>query len=131
MVYGPGDHLHRFYHVVKRIVDGRRQIIFPETLANWHSPRGYVENVAEAIALAATDERATRRIYNVCEQPSFSELEWATKIAAEMGWDGEFGSLASRTHAAPSAEARKCRAALERKFRAHSPRTGVQRSGRD
>jgi nucleoside-diphosphate-sugar epimerase len=90
MVYGPGDHLHRFYHVVKRIVDGRRQIIFPETLANWHSPRGYVENVAEAIALAATDERAARRIYNVCEQPSFSELEWATKIAAEMGWDGEF-----------------------------------------
>ena len=49
-----------------------------------------MENVAEAIALAATDERAARRIYNVCEQPSFSELEWATKIAAEMGWDGEF-----------------------------------------
>ncbi len=90
MVYGPGDRLHRFYPVVKRIADKRCHIIFPETLAAWRSPRGYVENVAAAIALAATDDRATRRIYNVCEEPSFSELEWARKIAGEMGWEGEF-----------------------------------------
>ncbi len=90
MVYGPGDPLHRFYPVVKRIADLRRHIIFPETLAAWHSPRGYVENVAAAIALAATEERAARRIYNVCEEPSFSELEWARKIAAAMLWDGDF-----------------------------------------
>jgi nucleoside-diphosphate-sugar epimerase len=90
MVYGPGDPLHRFYPVVKRIADRRRQIIFPETLAAWRSPRGYVENVAAAIALAATDERAARRIYNVCEEPSFSELEWARKISAAMRWDGNF-----------------------------------------
>jgi nucleoside-diphosphate-sugar epimerase len=71
MAYGPGDPLHRFYPVVKRIADRRRQIIFPETLA-------------------ATNERAARRIYNVCEEPSFSELEWARKIAAAMRWDGDF-----------------------------------------
>ena len=74
MVYGPGDPLHRFYPVVKRVADRRRHIIFPETLAAWRSPRGYVENVAAAIALAATDDRATRRVYNVCEEPPFSEL---------------------------------------------------------
>jgi len=90
MVYGPGDPLHRFYPVVKRIADGRQHIIFAETLAGWRSPRGYVENVAAAIALAATDDRAARRIYNVCEEPSFSELEWARKIASEMHWDGKF-----------------------------------------
>ena len=90
MVYGLGDPLHRFHPVVKRIVDGRRHIIFPETLAAWRSPRGYVENVAAAIALAATDDRAARRIYNVCEEPAFSELEWARKIANEMQWEGEF-----------------------------------------
>src|SRR5438876_10759362 len=67
MVYGPGDPLHRFYPVVKRIADGRRHIIFPEPLAAWHSPRGYVENVAAAIALTATDERAARRVL-----PAFS-----------------------------------------------------------
>jgi nucleoside-diphosphate-sugar epimerase len=90
MVYGPGDPLHRFYPVVKRIADGRPHIIFPEAMAAWHSPRAYVENVAAAIALAATDDRAARRIYNVCEEPSFSELEWALKIASEMRWEGEF-----------------------------------------
>jgi len=90
MVYGPGDPLHRFYPVVKRVADGRRHIIFPETLAAWRSPRGYVENVAAAIALAATDDRAARRIFNVCEEPSFSELEWERKITSEMGWEGEF-----------------------------------------
>jgi nucleoside-diphosphate-sugar epimerase len=90
MIYGPGDPLHRFYPVVKRITDQRRHIIFPGPWAAWHSPRGYVENVAAAITLAATDERAARRIYNVCEQPSFSELEWAHKIASAMKWDGDF-----------------------------------------
>jgi nucleoside-diphosphate-sugar epimerase len=90
MVYGPGDPLHRFYPMVKRVADGRRHIIFPETLAAWHSPRAYVENVASAITLAATDERAAGRIYNVCEEPSFSELEWAQKIAAALRWDGDF-----------------------------------------
>ena len=90
MIYGPGDRLHRFYPIVKRIADKRRKIIFPQTLAAWRSPRGYVENVAAAIALAATDNRASRRIYNICEEPPFSELEWARKIADAMQWDGEF-----------------------------------------
>ena len=96
MAYGPGDPLHRFFPVVKRIVDRRCQIIFPETLAAWRSPRGYVENIAAAIALAATDERAARRIYNVCEEPSFSELDWARKIAAAMLWDGDLSSCLLR-----------------------------------
>jgi nucleoside-diphosphate-sugar epimerase len=52
-----------------------------------------VENVAAAIALAATDDREARRIFNVCEEPSFSELEWARKIATEMRWEGEFVCL--------------------------------------
>lgn len=98
MVYGPGDPLHRFYPIVKRIVDGRRHIIFPEAIATWRSPRGYVENVAAAIVLAATDNRAAGRIYNVCEEPAFSELEWAKKIGFEMHWSGEFVLLpAERT----------------------------------
>lgn len=90
MVYGPGDPLHRFYPVIKRVMDERRHILFAETLAAWRSPRGFVENVAAAIALAATDQRAAGRIYNVCEEPAFSELEWARKIATAMEWDGEF-----------------------------------------
>ena len=93
MVYGPSDPLHRFYPIVKRISDGRRHLVFADVLAAWRSPRGYVENVAAAISLAAIDARAAGRMYNVCEEPAFSELEWARKIAAEMQWDGEFVEL--------------------------------------
>jgi nucleoside-diphosphate-sugar epimerase len=90
MVYGPGDPLHRFFPVLKRIEDGRQRILFSQDVAAWRSPRGFVENVAAAIALAATSERVAGRIYNVAEEPAFSELEWAQQVAAEAGWRGEF-----------------------------------------
>lgn len=90
MVYGPGDPLHRFHGIVKRIRDGRRKIIFSQPMAEWRSPRGYVDNVAESIALAVESKRAVGRVYNVAEPQAFSELEWARKIAAHMGWNGDF-----------------------------------------
>jgi len=90
MVYGPGDHLRRIFPIVKRIEDRRPAILYSEAVAAWRSPRGYVENVAAAIALAATSSQAAGRIYNVAEQKSFSELEWAQKIADRMDWQGRF-----------------------------------------
>ena len=90
MTYGPGDPLHRFHHILKRMDDGRPSIIFPDDVAAWRTPRGYVENVGAAIALAAASDRASWRIYNICESESFSELEWARKIASAIGWTGEF-----------------------------------------
>jgi nucleoside-diphosphate-sugar epimerase len=89
MVYGPGDPLHRFFPILKRIADGRPSIILPEDFASWRGPRGYVENVAHAIALAATADRAAGRVYNICEEPCLSELEWQTRIAKQTNWPGE------------------------------------------
>jgi nucleoside-diphosphate-sugar epimerase len=100
MVYGPGDPLHRFGPLVKRMDDRRPAILFEEKHAAWRSPRGYVENVAAAIALAATSDRAAGRIYNVGEAESFSELEWGLQIAAAAGWDGNIITMpAERTPA--------------------------------
>jgi nucleoside-diphosphate-sugar epimerase len=90
MVYGPGDPLHRFFPLLKRIADGRQKIPFSADVAAWRAPRGYVEDVASAIALAATRERAAGRVYNVAEEQALSELEWARRIAAAAGWRGEF-----------------------------------------
>ncbi len=90
MVYGPGDPLHRLFPLIKRMDDGRQKILFAEDMAAWRGPRGCVENVAAAIALAVANERAAGRIYNVAEEPAFSEMEWARKVAAEAGWRGEF-----------------------------------------
>jgi nucleoside-diphosphate-sugar epimerase len=90
MIYGPGDPLHRFYPVLKRIDDGRKQIIFADDVAPLRTPRGYVEDVAAAVALAATSPQAAGRVYNVSETESFGELDWARKIAAATNWTGEF-----------------------------------------
>jgi len=90
MIYGPGDYIHRFHYILKRMDDERAAIIFADDFAAWRSPRGYVENVAGAVVLAATLESAMGRTYNVCEEESFSELEWARKIAAAAGWKGDF-----------------------------------------
>jgi nucleoside-diphosphate-sugar epimerase len=90
MIYGPGDYAHRFHQFLKRMDDGRPFILFAEDVAAVRTPRGYVEDVAAGIALAATSERAAGRIYNIAEPESFSELEWARKIAAATGWRGEF-----------------------------------------
>jgi nucleoside-diphosphate-sugar epimerase len=89
MVYGPGDPLHRFHAIVKRVDDGRRVIALSERIAQWRGLRGYVGNVASAIALAVKDERAVGRVYNVAEPDNFSELEWTRRIAAAAGFSGD------------------------------------------
>jgi nucleoside-diphosphate-sugar epimerase len=94
MVYGPGDPLHRLFPLLKRFVDGRSFVLLADELAAWRAPRGYVENVAHAIALAATSDRAAGRIYNVCEEPTVSELDWGTRVANQMKWAGKFVVLA-------------------------------------
>jgi nucleoside-diphosphate-sugar epimerase len=94
MVYGPGDPLHRLYPTVKRIDDNRPAILIEEGLARCGLPRGYVENVAAGIALAATAERAKGRTYNIAEPPR-SELEWTRMIGDAAGWRGEVIALST------------------------------------
>jgi nucleoside-diphosphate-sugar epimerase len=90
MVYGPGDPLHRFFPLLKRFADGRSSILLADDLAAWRGPRGYVENIAYAIALAATSDQAAGRVYNVCEEPTLSELAWQRRIATQAHWPGKF-----------------------------------------
>lgn len=90
MVYGPCDPLRRFLFIVKRIRDGRRKIILQDGCADWQGPKGYIESVAHAIALAATSQKASGRVYNVAEADVLTELEWARLVAKEMNWDGGF-----------------------------------------
>src|ERR1700676_1896722 len=88
MVYGPGDPLHRFFATLKRMDDGRPAILIQDDFAKFIPPRGYVEDVAAAIALATVSDRAKGRIYNIAAEQNFSELEWARKIGDAVGWKG-------------------------------------------
>jgi nucleoside-diphosphate-sugar epimerase len=49
-----------------------------------------VENVAHAIALAATSDQAAGRVYNICEEPTLPELALQMRIAAQAQWPGKF-----------------------------------------
>ncbi len=88
MVYGPGDYQHRLFRFLKRMDDKRPAILLDEAEAQWRWTHGYVENVAGAIALAVTDERAAGRIYNVGEPFTFTMAEWVGKIGQAAGWQG-------------------------------------------
>ena len=89
MVHGPGDAGRRLSPYLKRMDDRRSAIVLDEAMAAWKCPRGYVEDVAAAIALTVADERATGRVYNVAEPIAFSEAEWVTRIGEIVGWRGQ------------------------------------------
>lgn len=88
MVYGPGDYQHRLFSYLKRMDDGRPAILLDAAEGKWRWTHGYVENVADAIVLAVTDDRASGRIYNVGELFTFTMAEWVDKIGEAAGWQG-------------------------------------------
>jgi nucleoside-diphosphate-sugar epimerase len=93
MVYGPGDAQHRLFNYLKRMDDGRPAILLEQGLANWRWTKGYVENVALAIALAVADERSAGRVYNVGEAQTLAEREWVEALGRAAGWNGQVLSL--------------------------------------
>jgi nucleoside-diphosphate-sugar epimerase len=93
MVYGPRDGQHRLFEYLKRMDDSRPAILLDEGTAGWRSNHGYVDNVADAIALAVTDDHAAGRVYNVGEDESLPQSEWIQCIAEQAGWQGSIVTL--------------------------------------
>ena len=86
-VYGPGDPQRRLRPYLERMRG--REVLLDRAKASWRWTRGYVEDVGEAIALAAGDERAAGRVYNVGEENALTEVEWVRAIGEAAGWRGE------------------------------------------
>jgi nucleoside-diphosphate-sugar epimerase len=87
-VYGPGDRQHRLRPYVQRMQDNRSFILLDPRQATWSWTRGYVDNVAAAIALAVTAGRAAKRVYNVGDHVAYREEEWIGMVAHATGWKG-------------------------------------------
>ncbi len=92
-VYGPGDPLHRTFAYLKRMDDGRQIILLQEDEALWRFCRGYVEDVALAIALAVLNSQAAGRVYNVAEPETLTQTEWVRAIGEAVGWQGRVVAL--------------------------------------
>ncbi len=93
MVYGPGDYQHRLFLELKRMDDGRPAVLLADDVARWRWTRVYVEDVAAAIVLAATDERASGRVYNVGEEEALTYAEWVEAVGRAAGWQGRVVAL--------------------------------------
>jgi len=89
MVYGERDYQRRLLLELTRIDDGRPAVLLEYTFALWRWTRGYVENVAAAIALAATDDRAAGRVYNLGEPDALTYADWVRAIGRAAGWPGQ------------------------------------------
>jgi len=89
MVHGERDAQRRFYRIWKRIADGRRAILMSTSEAAFRSSRTHVDNAAHAVALVATDDRASGRVYNVAEPDALTWREWALAVGRQMNWGGQ------------------------------------------
>lgn len=92
-VYGPGDRHHRVGQVLACMHPGR-PVLLDRAKAAWRWTRGSVGNVAEAIALATMDARASGRTYNLGEETALTETEWTRAIGRAAGWSGEVRGVA-------------------------------------
>ena len=87
-VYGPGDKQNRIRAYLDQMNAGPRLLMTREQAA-WRWTRGYVEDVAAAIALAVIDDSAAGRVYNVGDEVAPTEREWVEEIAKVIDWTGE------------------------------------------
>ena len=86
-VYGPGSH--NLFSYLKRMDDSRPAFLIEKGCDRWRWTRGYVENVADAIATAIIDRRAEGRTYNLGEPDALPQAEWVREIGQAAGWKGE------------------------------------------
>jgi nucleoside-diphosphate-sugar epimerase len=89
MIYGPNDPHKRVGGYLDRLEASRGTLRLNAAEAAWRCTRGYVEDVAWAIRLAALDARAAGEIFNVGEDEALTELEWTRAIALAAGWAGQ------------------------------------------
>lgn len=92
-VHGERDNQHRLFMELARMDAGRPAILVQQDILHWRWCRAYAGNVADAIALAVTDDRAAGRTYNVAEPEALSQEAWLRAVARIAGWHGEIVAL--------------------------------------
>lgn len=88
-IYGwPDTTRVQFY--LDQMLKGATKIKIPKDRASFKFSRCLHKNAAFAISLAVRSDLVGQRIYNVAEHPTFTEYEWAQRIAQHCGWPGDF-----------------------------------------
>lgn len=106
MIFGPDDKQHRFGWAIKGAKAGE-PFRLDRRGAGWLNSYAYIDDVAEALSLAATLPEAAGRTYNVAQPFVRTQADWARTILTLMGVDSEIelvdaaagGVLADRAEA--------------------------------
>ena len=88
MIFGPDDKQHRFAWAIRGAKSGE-PFRLDKRGASWLNSYAYIDDVAEALALAATLPEASGRVYNVAQPHVRTQADWARTILTLMGIDSE------------------------------------------
>ena len=92
-VYGPRDDQHRFAPWLAQMKNDTIAIDAKQADFRW--TRGYSENVADAIVLAALTDAAAGKTYNVGEPDTPTDKEWLRMVGEAAGWHGRIETAAN------------------------------------
>lgn len=84
MIFGPGDKQHRFKWAIDAIRKGGT-VSIDSRAAGWGNSYGFVDDVAEAIVVAALAPEAAGRTYNVGQDFVRTPVEWLHRFAEVLG----------------------------------------------
>jgi nucleoside-diphosphate-sugar epimerase len=94
MIFGPRDRQRRFAWAIGPMRAGRLVLEIDAAWAGWRTSYGFVDDVAEGLALAATHPAAAGRTYNVGPEEEADHAAWAARFAEALGWRGEIRAVA-------------------------------------
>jgi nucleoside-diphosphate-sugar epimerase len=89
MVFGPGDKQRRFAWAVGPMLRGADVLEVDAAWAKWRCSYGFVDDVAEALVLAALHPTADGQVFNAGPAAAAPHLDWARRLAAAAGWRGD------------------------------------------
>ncbi|MBT6274443.1 MAG: NAD-dependent epimerase/dehydratase family protein [Chromatiales bacterium] len=93
LIYGPRQLRPAEWQVIKRVLDGRRLVVLPDSGLTLIT-RGYSLNMAQAILLAVDKpEAASGQIYNCGDVHQFTLAQWVEAIAQTMDTELEVISV--------------------------------------
>ena len=93
MIYGPRQGAPKEWSIIRRILDGRRQLIIPDEGLRLER-RAYAENAAHAVLLAVDKpEVSAGQTYNVGDEKVLSLREWTQIVARTLNYELELVSM--------------------------------------
>jgi nucleoside-diphosphate-sugar epimerase len=89
MVYGPGDRNRRFGWAIGPMLSGDERLRIDAQWAAWRTSLGFVDDIAEALVLAAVHPGAVGQTFNAGPAEVKSNFDWALALSQACGWRGE------------------------------------------